>query len=70
VKYLLMRYDDESWWNTVTEEDIATEMEAHRAFSTWMSEHGITELAGQALQSSGTATTLRSGSDGLLDAVR
>lgn len=63
MKYMLLLFDDESWWNTVTDEEIATEMEAHSAFARYCETQGIGILGGEALQASSTATTLRGTDD-------
>jgi hypothetical protein len=66
MKYMLMLFDDEEWWNTVTEEQMAEEMKRHEAFATWCAGQGVAITGGEALQTSATATTLRPGSDEML----
>lgn len=66
MKYMLMLFDNEDWWNTITEEQMAEEMEKHEAFATWCAEQGIAITGGAALQASPTATTLRRGAGEVL----
>lgn len=66
MKYMLMLYDNEEWWNTITPEEIDKEMEAHNAFTRYLQEQGIGIIHGAALQASTTATTLRRNGDDVL----
>lgn len=63
MKYMLILFDDESWWNTVSDAEIAQEMEAHAAFARYCAEQGIAMHGGAALQASSTATTIRGGGE-------
>lgn len=66
MKYMLMLYDNEDWWTTITQEEIDKEMEAHNAFARYLQEHEMGIVAGAALQASTTATTLRRDGDDVL----
>lgn len=66
MKYMLTLYDNEDWWSTSTQEEIATELEAHRAFAQYVHGQGMRILGGEALQASTTATTLRPDGDDVL----
>ena len=59
MKYMLMLYDNEDWWTTSSQEEIAKELEAHNAFARYLQEQGVAIVGGAALQASTTATTLR-----------
>lgn len=61
MKYMLMLFDNEQWWNTATEAEIKEELDRHDAFAAYLAEHGMSIGAGAALQPSETATTLRPG---------
>jgi len=64
-QYLFLLYDDESRWATPTDEEMAAEMGKHRMLSEAVAgAEGAQILGGAALQSTGTATTLRPGEDG------
>lgn len=66
MKYMLMLFDNEDWWNTITEEEIAEDMNKHDAFAAWCAEQGFAITGGAALQASPTATTLRRGNGEVL----
>lgn len=57
--YALLLYGDESAWADATEEDYAANLQAHRKFSASAVELGGKVVAGEALQGSGTAKTVR-----------
>lgn len=61
MKYMLMLFDNEQWWNTATEAEIGEELEPHGAFAAYLTDHGMSIAGGSALQASETATTLRPG---------
>ena len=59
-QYLFLLYDDESRWAAPTDEEIAAEMARHGAFAEAVAAaEGAQLLGGNALQSTGTATTVR-----------
>ena len=58
MKYLLSIYDDESSWGSSTPEEIKEMMDAYGAFGREVEERGA-YLAGEGLQPTSTATTVR-----------
>jgi hypothetical protein len=58
VKYLLSIYTDESAFRSATPEDIGRTIDAYEAFSVEVAEKGA-YLAGEGLQPTATATTVR-----------
>lgn len=66
MKYMLMLYDNEDWWTTITQEEMGKTMEAHNAFARYLQQQGMSIVAGEALQASTTATTLRRDGDDVL----
>jgi hypothetical protein len=58
MKYLLSIYTDESRWDSATPEDIQETMSAYDAFGREAHERGA-YLAGEGLQPTSTATTVR-----------
>ena len=59
-QYLFLLYDDETRWAAPTDEEIAAEMARHGAFAEAVAAaDGAELLAGNALQSTQTATTVR-----------
>lgn len=66
LKYMLLLYDNEDWWNTITPEEMEKTMEAHNAFARYLQQKGIGLLGGEALQASANATTLRRDGDDML----
>ena len=63
AEYLILIYEDESQYATATPEVFDEIMQAHNAFAGQVEEHGAKLLGGNALQSTGTATSIRGGSD-------
>jgi hypothetical protein len=63
MKYMLMIYDRDDWWDTATPEQVAAEMEAHGAFAAFLNSRGA-EPSGEALQPSTTASTVRPSGNG------
>ncbi len=59
MKYMLMLYDNEDWWNTITQEEMDKTMEAHNTFAQYLQQQGMSIVGGEALQASTTATTVR-----------
>ncbi len=58
MKYLLSIYMDESGWDNATPEDVQQTMDAYEAFGREVHGKGI-YLAGEGLQPTSTATTVR-----------
>jgi hypothetical protein len=63
AQYLILIYEDETQYATATPEVMNEIMQAHNAFAGQVEEHGAKLLGGNALQSTGTATSIRGGSD-------
>jgi hypothetical protein len=63
MKYMLMIFGRDDWFDTVTPEQMAASMEAHDAFSAYLQGRGA-EFSGEALHASKTATTLRPSDNG------
>ena len=63
AQYLILIYEDESQYATATPEVFDEIMQAHNRFAVQVEEHGAKLLGGNALQSTGTATSIRGGSE-------
>ena len=63
AQYLILIYEDETQYATATPEVYGEIMQAHNAFAGQVEQHGAKLLGGNALQSTGTATSIRGGSD-------
>jgi hypothetical protein len=63
TQYVILIYEDEASYATATPEVLGQVMEAHNAFATQVEQHGAKILGGNALQSTGTATSVRGGSE-------
>jgi hypothetical protein len=59
TQYMILIYEDEAQYATATPEVMGSIMEEHNAFPAQVEEHGGKILGGAALQSTGTATSLR-----------
>jgi len=62
-QYMILIYEDEASYATATPEVLGEVMEAHNRFAAQVERHGVKILGGNALQSTGTATSVRSGSE-------
>ncbi len=62
MKYMLMIYDRDDWFDTATPEMVASSLEEHGAFAAFLQGRGA-DFSGEALHPAKAATTLRS-SDG------
>jgi hypothetical protein len=62
-QYVILIYEDEAGYATASPEVINEVMQAHNAFAAQVEQHGAKLLGGEALQSTGTATSVRGGSD-------
>lgn len=65
MKYMLMIYDRDDWFDTATAEMVAESLEEHGAFSAYLQGRGA-PFSGEALHPSTAATTLRPSDDGLV----
>jgi len=63
AQYLILIYEDETQYATASPQVFDEVMQAHNAFAGQVEEHGAKLLGGNALQSTGTATSIRGGSD-------
>jgi hypothetical protein len=63
TQYLILIYEDEAQYATASPQVYDEIMQAHNAFAGQVEEHGAKLLGGNALQSTGTATSIRGGSD-------
>ena len=59
AQYLILIYEDEAQYATATPEVLNEVMQAHNTFAGQVEEHGAKLLGGNALQSTGTATSIR-----------
>jgi hypothetical protein len=63
TQYLILIYEDEAQYATASPEVYGEIMQEHRNFAAQVEEHGAKILGGEALQSTGTATSIRGGTD-------
>ena len=63
AQYLILIYEDETQYATASPQVFDEVMQAHNAFAGQVEEHGAKLLGGNALQSTGTATSIRGGSE-------
>lgn len=63
AQYLILIYEDEAQYATASPQVYDEIMQAHNAFAGQVEEHGAKLLGGNALQSTGTATSIRGGTD-------
>ena len=63
AQYLILIYEDEAQYATASPQVFDEVMQAHNAFAGQVEEHGAKLLGGNALQSTGTATSIRGGSE-------
>ena len=61
TQYMILIYEDEAQYATATEQVIGEIMQAHNDFAVQVEQRGVKLLGGQALQSTGTATSVRGG---------
>jgi hypothetical protein len=59
AQYLILIYEDEAQYATATPEVMNEIMQAHNEFAVQVETHGAKLLGGNALQSTGTATSIR-----------
>ena len=63
AQYLILIYEDEAQYATASPQVLDEIMQAHNEFAAQVETHGAKLLGGNALQSTGTATSIRGGSD-------
>ena len=63
AQYLILIYEDETQYATATPEVLNEIMQAHNEFAAQVETSGAKLLGGNALQSTGTATSIRGGSE-------
>ncbi|RZU32171.1 YciI family protein [Blastococcus saxobsidens] len=63
AQYMILIYEDEAQYATATPEVLGEVMQAHTDFAAQVEERGAKLLGGEALQPTGTATSLRGGSE-------
>jgi hypothetical protein len=63
AQYLILIYEDEAQYATATPEVMNEIMQAHNEFAAQVETSGAKLLGGNALQSTGTATSIRGGSE-------
>jgi hypothetical protein len=63
AQYLILIYEDEAQYATASPEVYGEIMQAHNDFAVQVEAHGVKLLGGNALQSTGTATSIRGGSE-------
>jgi hypothetical protein len=62
-KYLVLIYEAEAAYETATPELFGEIMQEHTEFAAAVEKQGVTLLGGEALQPTGTATSVRGGSE-------
>ena len=63
AQYLILIYEDEAQYATASPEVMGEVMQAHNDFTAQVEQRGVKLLGGNALQSTGTATSVRGGSE-------
>jgi hypothetical protein len=63
AQYLILIYEDEAQYATASPDVMGEIMQAHNDFAAQVEERGVKLLGGNALQSIGTATSIRGGSE-------
>ena len=63
TQYMILIYEDEAQYATASPEVLGEVMQAHNDFAAQVEQRGGKILGGQALQSTGTATSVRGGSE-------
>jgi hypothetical protein len=58
-QYMILIYEDEASYATASPEVLGEVMQAHNDFAAQVEQHGAKLLGGEALQSTGTATSIR-----------
>ena len=63
TQYMILIYEDEASYANATPEILGEVMQAHNEFAAQVEQHGAKLLGGEALQPTGTATSVRGGSE-------
>ena len=63
AQYMILIYEDEAQYATASPEVYGEIMQEHNDFAVRVEEHGAKILGGNALQSTGTATSIRGGAE-------
>ena len=63
AKYVILIYEDEAGYASASPEVMDEVMQAHNEFAAQVEQRGAKLLGGEALQSTGTATSVRGGSE-------
>ena len=63
TRYMILIYEDEAQYATATPEVYGEITAEHNAFAAQVEQHGAKLLGGEALQPTGTATSVRGGSE-------
>jgi len=61
--YTILIYEDEAGYASATPEVLGEVMQAHNDFAAQVEQHGAKLIGGEALQPTGTATSVRGGSE-------
>jgi hypothetical protein len=62
-QYVILIYEDEARYETASPEVMGEVLEEHNTFAAGVESHGAKLLGGEALQPTGTATSVRGGSE-------
>jgi hypothetical protein len=65
VKYMLLLFDPENYWDSVSQEDMQDALAEHVAFARLLKERGIA-FSGEAVHPAQNAVTLRPARDGVV----
>jgi hypothetical protein len=63
TRYMILIYEDEASYASASAEVLGEVMQAHNDFAAQVEQRGAKILGGEALQSTGTATSVRGGSE-------
>jgi hypothetical protein len=63
TQYMILIYEDEASYEAASPEVLGEVMQAHDAFTAAVEQRGAKIVGGEALQPTGTATSVRTGSD-------
>jgi hypothetical protein len=63
TRYMILIYEDEASYESASPEVLGEVMQAHDEFTAAVERHGAKLLGGEALQPTGTATSIRGGSE-------
>ena len=67
MKFALLLFDPEGYWESVTESQMKTALDEHAAFAQYLHERGVA-FSGEALKPGSEARSLRPGGDGVVSA--